>query len=463
MPTIDSRIFRAYDIRGRADTQLSEYAYEMIGRAFGSEVRKRTGKASPRICVGRDARLHSPVFEDAAIKGLLASGCTVVRIGAVPSPVNYWTICSQGLDGGAHVTASHNPGHDNGIKFCVAGAESFAGDDIQVLRARIDGNDFLEGTGTLESFDAQTAYVDHVSGIFAGVGSGLKVVVDSGNGIAGPMYTEVLRRVGAEVIGLYIEPDGNFPNHIADPSKHDTLKDLQRTILENGAHIGLAFDGDGDRVGAVDEKGVIHNSDQTLLLLAIDHLGRHPGAPVIYTVSASGILKSEIERLGGKPVMCKVGHSNVEHAMHDNGSMLGGETSGHMFCGEDYYHFDDACVAALRLLIILKNGGKQFSEHFASFPEVYQMPELRPYTPDEAKGQIVADSIAHFQKTRPVETMDGARIDFGDNAWAGIRQSNTSPCISVCIEARTPQKMEEVKAEVIGFLKNYPEIDWDRH
>jgi len=461
--TIDPRIFRAYDIRGRADSQLSEYAYRMIGQAFGSEVRKRTGKESPRICIGRDARTHSPAFEKAAIEGLLASGCTVILIGAVPSPVNYWTICSQNLDGGTHVTASHNPGHDNGIKFCLAGANSFAGEDIQILKRRIDNQDFFEGKGSLETLDVEPIYMDHVASIFKGVGDGMKVVVDSGNGIAGPLYTELLRRVGAEVVGLYIEPDGTFPNHAADPSKAETLRDLQALVLKEKADIGLAFDGDGDRVGIVDETGTIRNSDQMLLLLAVDHLSRHPGAPIIHTVSASGILQSEIEKHGGKPVMCKVGHSNVEHAMHDNHSMLGGETSGHMFCGEGYYHFDDACVAALRVLTILKNKGTPLSAHFAAFPKVYQMPPLRPYTPDEVKGQIVTDSIEHFQKIYPVETMDGARIDFGDNAWAGIRKSNTSPCIDLCVEARTEEKMEAVKAEIMEFLKAYPQIEWDRH
>lgn len=461
--SIDPRIFRAYDIRGRADTQLSKYAYEMIGRAFGSEVRKRTGKDSPKVCIGRDARLHSPEFEQAAIKGLLSTGCTVLQIGAVPSPVNYFTICEFGLDAGAQVTASHNPGHDNGIKFNLAGAESFAGDDIQLLRKRIDENDFVTGEGKLEELDATTTYVDKVSSLFKGVGEGLTVAVDCGNGIAGPINTKILGNVGATIIGLYIEPDGNFPNHIADPSKHETLKDLQKAVVEQKADIGIAFDGDGDRAGLVDETGAVRNADQTLLLLAVDHLSRHAGAPVIYTVSASGILESEIRRLGGKPVMCKVGHSNVEHAMQEHHALLGGETSGHLFCGEDYYHFDDACVAALRILTILKNKGKPFSHAFADFPKTFQMPELRPYTPDDVKGKIVTDSIGHFSKKYPTETMDGARIDFGDNAWAGIRQSNTSPCISVCIEARSQEKMNAVKAEIMDFLKAYPEIDWNKH
>jgi len=321
----------------------------------------------------------------------------------------------------------------------------------------------LECRCKLRTLEVRNTYIDKGTVLFKGGGDGLTVAVDSGNGIAGPINTEILRKVGANVIGLYIEPMGDFPNHLADPSKHETLKDLQKAVTDNKADIGIAYDGDGDRAGFVDETGTIRNSDQTLLLLAVDHLKRHPGASVIHTVSASGILQSEIKAHGGKPVMCKVGHSNVEHAMQDNHSLLGGETSGHLFCGEDYYHFDDACVASLRVLTILKNGGKPLSAHFADFPKTFQMPPLRPYTPDDVKGKIVADSIEHFSKKYPTETMDGARIDFGENAWAGIRQSNTSPCIDLCVEARTPEKMEAVKAEVMEFLKAYPEIEWDRH
>lgn len=461
MIEIDQRIFRAYDIRGRAHEQLTEDACRLIGRAFGSELRERTGKEHPGVCVGRDARTHGPAFETAVIEGLVSAGCRVLAIGQTPSPVNYFTVCTEELDGGVQVTASHNPAHDNGIKLSTAGAEAFAGEDLQELYRRITEERFADGNGTVEEFDAVSPYVFYLSSLFANVGNDLRVAVDSGNGVAGPVYCEVLRAVGAEVMELYTEPDGTFPNHAADPSRRDTLKDLQRTITEHQLDIGLAFDGDGDRLGLVDETGAIRSADETLLLLAKDHLSRFPGAPVVFTVSNSGILQSEIEAWGGKPVLCPVGHSFVEHAMLEHDSLLGGEQSGHFFCGEDYFPFDDALVAALRTLSILKHSGKTLSALCEEFPAVYQAQERRPTVPDEHKGRVVQDVILHYQKSHDVLTLDGARIDFGDGAWVGIRQSNTSPRISICIEARTPERLAEIEGMILEHLRAYPEIEWD--
>ncbi len=458
---LDPRIFRAYDIRGRAHEQLTEEACRLIGQAFGSELRERTGKDSPVLCVGRDARTHGPEFERGVTEGLLASGCTVLLIGQTPSPINYFTICTQKLDGGIQVTASHNPAQDNGLKLSMADADAFSGDDLQDLHQRIVEERFLTGSGTSQVIDAITPYVEYLTKLFRGVGEGLSVAVDSGNGVAGPVYCDVLRKVGATVTELYTEPDGTFPNHAADPSKWDTLKELQSTVTEHQANIGLAFDGDGDRVGITDENGVIRNADEILLLLAKDHLERFSGAPVVFTVSNSGILSSEIEAWGGEPVMCKVGHSFVEHAMRASGAMLGGEQSGHFFCGENYFGFDDALVAALRLLMILNASDEPLSTLFADFPKVYQSPERRPTVPDEHKSRIIDEITKHYTVNYPVETLDGARIDFGEGAWAGIRQSNTSPRISICIEARSAERLEEIEEMILGHLKDYEEIVWD--
>lgn len=460
MTAIDPRIFRAYDIRGRAHEQLTADACRKIGHAFGSELRERTGKESPTVCVGRDARTHGPEFDDAVTQGLIDSGCTVLRIGQTPSPVNYFTICTMELDGGVQVTASHNPAHDNGLKLSIADAEAFSGDDLQQLRKRIDDDAFLFGSGTSDTIDAVTPYTLYLTELFENVGEGLTIVVDSGNGIAGPVYCDTLAQTGADVTGLYIEPDGTFPNHPADPSKWNTLKDLQSLVAEREADIGLAFDGDGDRLGVVDETGTIRTADEILLLLARDHLTRFPGAPIVFTVSNSGILQSEIAQWGGKPVMCKVGHSFVEHAMRKHGALLGGEQSGHFFCGEEYFGFDDALVAALRIVSILKQEGVPFSSLFHDFPKVYQAPERRPTVPDDHKLHVVRQVVEHFSKDHAVETMDGARIDFGDGAWAGIRASNTSPSISICIEARSPERLAEIEEMILGHLKNYEEIEW---
>lgn len=467
---IDPHIFRAYDIRGKAHSQLSADACEKIGQAFGTVLRRRYTKDHPEVLIGRDARTHGPELEAATIKGLMAAGCNVHLIGPTPSPVNYFTICEGKFDGGVQVTASHNPKDDNGLKLQVREAEAYSGDDLQALRMQIEKEDFEAGEGSQKPYDAVTPYVEFLSKQFAGVGNGMTVVVDAGNGIAGPVNCDVLRKIGAKVIELYTEPDGTFPNHAADPSKHDTLKELQAAVKEHTAAMGFGFDGDGDRLGLVDEHGKIRSADDTLLLLANDHLKRYKGAPVIFTVSNSESLNTEIERLGGQAWMTKVGHSFVEHAMSEQGALLGGEQSGHFFCGEDYYGFDDALVAAIRVMKIVKNAehpsegasrarGRALSELMADFPTVHQAPELRPGCPDDAKGKVIAAVTAHFAKEYPVNTLDGARIDFGDGAWAGIRQSNTSPCLSVCIEARTPEELKEVQKRVMDHLSSYPEIE----
>ncbi len=458
MPSLDSLIFRAYDIRGKADSQITEEACLWIGKAFGSTVREMYGIDHPTIVVGRDARTHGPKFEKAVIEGLVSSGCHVLHIGQTPSPINYFTICHRKIDGGIQVTASHNPKEDNGLKLQVRDAEAYSGEDLQKLYKKIEQEDVLTGEGSVEETDAISSYLNFVTNLFSGAGNDMNIVIDSGNGVAGPVYKEAVGIVGAKVTGLYIEPDGTFPNHAADPSKYDTLKDLQKTVKDTGADMGLAFDGDGDRLGLVDEHGDIRTADEVLLLLAQDHLSRHSEKAVVFTVSNSGALESEITKWGGKPVMATVGHSFVEHAMRDNDALLGGEQSGHFFCGEEYFGFDDALVAALRIINIVKESGKTLSQLCSAFPTVYQSPECRPDCPDDRKTEIVQHITEHFKADYPVNDLDGARIDFGDGAWAGVRQSNTSPKLSICIEARSPKRLEEVKTLVFDHLKTYPDI-----
>lgn len=509
---IDPRIFRAYDIRGVALTQLTEEACHLIGYAFGQVLIERYGKehAKPTVVVGRDARTHSPALQAKAMQGLIAAGCEVFDIGQTPSPVNYFTICTKKFDAGMQITASHNPKEDNGIKLCTRDADAFSGQDLQDLSMRIESSPPPaaeahrgqgEGLGVgardgVKKMDALTPYIAHLTSLFANIGAGKKIVVDGGNGVAGPCYCEVLRKIGCDVKELYTEPDGTFPNHAADPSKHSTLKELQAKVIAENADCGFAFDGDGDRLGLVDERGQIVTADQTLLLLAQDHLSRHKNAPVIFTVSNSSLLETEVSKWGGTPVMCKVGHSYVEHAMREHKALLGGEQSGHFFCGEDYFGFDDAIVAALRILSILarphagtpaaevqKNKNRAAVPHsslraseprtagrgdvlnrgglsdlIATFPVVFQFPERRPFCADEKKADVVRLATEYFQKKYPTNTLDGARIDFGDGAWAGIRYSNTSPCLSICIEARSEKKLKEVETEVLAEIRKYVEV-----
>lgn len=456
---IDPHIFRAYDIRGKADSQITEEACRAIGKAFGSTVRSLYSLDHPVIAVGRDARTHGPKFEQAVIDGLISTGCHVLKIGQTPSPMSYFTVCNRKIDGSIHITASHNPAEDNGLKLQVREAEAYSGDELQKLYKKIIQEDFLTGEGSVEEIDAITPYLERLKQMFGAIGEGMTVVLDSGNGVAGPVYQEALVNTGAAVTGLYIEPDGTFPNHPADPSKYDTLKDLQAKVQEQGADVGLAFDGDGDRLGLVDEQGQIRTADEVMLLLAKDHLTRHPGKAVVFTVSNSGALETEIAKWGGQPVMTTVGHSFVEHAMRHHHALLGGEQSGHFFCGEEYFGFDDAMVSALRILKILKESGKTLSALCSEFPTVYQTPELRPNCPDDKKAEIVKRITEHFRAEYPVNDLDGVRIDFGNGAWAGVRKSNTSPKLSICMEARSPEHLEEIETLVMEHLKTYPEID----
>ncbi|MFA5273837.1 MAG: hypothetical protein WC353_06825, partial [Candidatus Peribacter sp.] len=270
---------------------------------------------------------------------------------------------------------------------------------------------------------------------------------------------EALRRTGAKATGLYLEPDGTFPNHPADPSKRATLKELQDKVVKENADIGFALDGDGDRLGVVDEQGNILSCDQTLLFLAEDYLKRFPGKPVVFTTSMSSTLETEISRWGGKPIMCKVGHSFVEHEMQKRGAPLGGEQSGHFFLEDLAHGYDDALIVALQVLAILRQGKEPLSARLAHYPKVFVAQELRPACADDRKFQVIESIIEHFRQSYPVNTMDGARIDFGDGAWSNIRASNTSPRLSVCIEARSPEKLQEVEQLILNHLKTYPEIE----
>lgn len=457
--TIDRSIFRAYDIRGLAATQLTPEVAYAIGRGFGSTLIELYKKDAPTVAVGRDARTHGPALEEALVQGLVECGCEVLLIGQTPSPMNYFAICHEQLDGGVQITASHNPAEYNGCKLQTREAHAYAGEQLQELYERIAKQQFTNGSGTTAPLDIQTPYTKKMVELFPNQGKGLHVVVDAGNGVAGPDYCAILRAVGCQVTELYTEPDGTFPNHAADPSKLSTLKELQETVAAIHADMGFAYDGDGDRVGLVDETGAIRSADEILLLLAEDHLARFPNGNVVCTVSNSGTIPSEVTAWGGTPIMCQVGHSHVEHAMVEHGALLGGEQSGHFFCAEGYYSYDDALVASLHILHIVTTQGKSIGELCAEFPPVVQLPEHRPHCLDNKKTAIITSITEHFSEHYETNTLDGVRIDFGNDGWAGIRQSNTSPCISICIEARTEQHAQEIYDIVYTHLKTYPEIE----
>lgn len=462
MANLDPHIFRAYDIRGVVPTQVNAEVCRLIGRAFGSMVRELYKKEHPLLAVGRDMRTHSEGLMEAMIEGLTAAGCHVLAIGMTPSPLNYFTIVQRQLDGGVQITASHNPKDDNGIKLQIRDAVAFAGEDIQDVYRRITSGSFLSGKGSVEPLDAVPPYLQWIEREFGRCAQRATVVIDTGNGTSGPVLQQALTRMGARVIGLYLTPDGTFPHHPADPSKHETLRELQQRVVQEKADIGLALDGDGDRLGVIDETGKILTCDQTLLFLAETYLRKFPGKPVVFTTSMSSTLETEIRAWGGEPVMCKVGHSFVEHAMREHGAPLGGEQSGHFFLEDLAHGYDDALIVGLEVLRSLMKGKEPLSKRLAHYPKVFVAQERRPFCPDDRKFAVIDAVIAFFQKRYPVNTLDGARIDFGDGAWSNIRASNTSPKLSLCIEARSAQKLQEIETLILDHLKTYPEIDWNK-
>lgn len=457
--TLSQNIFRAYDIRGTYPDDLNAVTAELIGKGFAGWLINKSGNSNPTVVVGRDNRTHGEELQNAFIKGLMESGCHVTNIGLSPSPYLYFANVFGTFDAGCNVTASHNPKEYNGFKLMTANAHAVFGDQIQEVYQVIEKGDFVSGKGTMLSANFMDDYFKKLKSIFT-FSRPLKIVVDTANGIAGMLYPTILRKLGCEVTELYTELDGTFPNHEPDPIVEENLTDLKKKVLEVEADIGLSFDGDGDRVGLITEKGEFIDADKTLMLLSKDALIRHPDKAVVFTVSNSQVLFDLVKEWGGKPVMCKVGHSYVEDAMNEHKAIVGGEQSGHFFLPEDYYPYDDALVTACRVLQILSDSDKPLSELFAQFPTTYSIPEMRPECADEVKFEVIDKITDYFKDKYPAETMDGIRLDFGNGGWAGIRASNTSPRISITMEAKTQGELENIKSIILDHLKTYSEIKW---
>jgi len=458
---IDATIFRAYDIRGTYPKQLNSESAILIGKAFGSYLIEKTGKRTPRLAVGQDCRTHSTELFAGFITGLLSTGCSVTELGVTPSPYVYFVVTTGKFDGGCNITASHNSKEFNGFKLMTADAHAVFGEELQKLYKIIQTGRFAAGTGTREALDEFDLYAKKIESIF-NYKRPLKVVVDTANGVAGDFYPKLIRSLGHEVVELYTELDGTFPNHEADPIVESNLTDLKAKVVAEKADLGLGFDGDGDRVALVTEQGKFVSSDHLAMLLCGDVLSRYPDGTLVFTVANSQALFNLIESWGGKPVMCQVGHSYVEDAMTRNKAVLGGEQSGHFFLPEEYYAYDDALVTACRILKIISDGGKPVSELFNAFPKTFSIPELRPYCPDDRKFEILRQVVDHFKDKYPNTTMDGIRMDFGRGGWCGIRVSNTSPRVSVIMEAESDAHLKEIERIIMEHLKKYPEIDWNR-
>ena len=464
---IDKKIFRAYDIRGTYPDQLNVETAELIGKGFGTYLRRKLEdrnsklEVSPKVVVGVDCRTHSPELHKAFVNGLLSTGCDITNIDKCPSPYLYFVNTEGKFDGGCVITASHNPKEYNGFKLVTKNAHAVFGDELQKVYQIIKKGEFAEGQGKKLSADYYDFYLQKIKSIFSYTRP-LKLVIDTGNGIGGIMYPKILKELGHEVVELYTECDGTFPNHEADPIVEENVEDLKKMVVDENADLGIAFDGDGDRCGVITEKGEFINADKLLMLLTKDVLGRYPDKSVVFTVSNSQSLFDLVAEWGGKPVMCEVGHSYVENAMTAHDAILGGEQSGHFFLPEDYYKYDDALITSCRVLKILADSDKTISELFEQFPKTYDQPEMRPFCPDEKKFEILEQVKKYFKDKYPNTTIDGIRMDFGNGGWAGIRVSNTSPRISITMEAQTAEHLEEIKEVVLGHLRSYEEIDWEK-
>jgi len=445
-------VFRQYDIRGIVDVDLEPSLARAVGQGFATALRAQVPDRTPRTVVGRDNRLSSPALADALIEGLRAGGVDVVDIGTVPTPLVYWAERVLGTDAGIQITGSHNPAEWNGIKMSLQG-RSFWGESIQELRAAIESGRLAEGAGSVETLDIIPRYIRDIAERVRPVRP-VRVVVDCGNGSGSLLAVPLLEAIGCEVIPLFCESDGTFPNHHPDPTVDENLEDLIRAVREHGAELGIGFDGDADRIGAVDENGRIVRGDLLLLLFGLDLLERRgPGQQLVFDVKCSQVLPEVFEAAGGVPIMWKTGHSIMKQKMRETGALLGGELSGHICFADDYFGFDDALYDACRLIELLARSPQSFSERVDAFPTFHSTPELRIDLTEERKWSLMDDAIRHFRQTHEIIDVDGARILFGDG-WGLLRASNTQPVVVARYEARTPERLQAIRDEVEGWLRS---------
>jgi len=445
-----AHIFRQYDIRGIVGQDLDAGVTEAVGQAFASMVRAQTGKASPRIAVGNDNRLTSEDLVGGLVKGIRAAGVDVLQVGTVPTPVLYWSEATFGTDAGVQITGSHNPPEWNGVKMSL-GRGALYGDAIQEVRSRILNGDMEKGAGSHERIEVLDRYVGDVSGRLE-LEAPVKVGVDCGNGTGSLVAVPLLEALGAEVTPLFCDSDGTFPNHHPDPTVDENLEDLIRAVRATPHDLGVAFDGDADRIGAVDERGNIVRGDVLLLLYGLDLLDkRGPGQKLIFDVKCSQVLPEVFAARGGEPIMWKTGHSLIKRKMKEAGALLAGELSGHIMIADDYFGFDDALYDACRLISIVSRAGRPLSEMVAEFPVYVSTPELRIDVSEEQKWSVVEEAVQHFKKSHDVIDVDGVRVLFGDG-WALLRASNTQPAIVARFEAKSGARLEEIKQEVGAWL-----------
>ncbi len=445
-------VFKAYDIRGIVGQGIDAAFAEHLGRAFGAEALAAGERA---VAVGRDGRVSGPGLVAALIRGLKSTGLDVVDLGAVTTPMLYYvaaTRAAHGCSSGIQVTGSHNPKDYNGFKMVLAGRAIY-GDDIQRLRQRMDEERYARGRGRSATMDIVPEYSARITGD-ARLARPMKIVIDSGNGIPGATAPAILRAMGCEVIDLYSQVDGDFPNHHPDPSKPENLADLIKVVHATGAELGLAFDGDGDRLGLVTAGGNIIYPDRQIMLLVRDILSRHKGATVIYDVKCSQQLARVIRRAGGKPLMYKTGHSLIKAKLREIGGPIAGEMSGHIFFGERWYGFDDAMYTAARMLEILSRSANP-SKVLDALPTSFSTPELNVACAEGEPHQVVAELVAtaQFPGATEIITIDGLRADYADG-FGLVRASNTTPVLVLRFEGTTPEALQRIQGDFMAALRS---------
>jgi len=446
---ITSSIFKAYDIRGIVEKELTPEVVKLIGLAIGSE---SIAQGERGIVVGRDGRLTGPMLSESLISGLIESGCHVVDIGMVPTPLVYFSTYTKGAGSGVMVTGSHNPPEYNGLKIMIAG-ETLSADRIQNLYSRILNQEFSSGSGSSTSINIDQDYMDTIKSDIT-LDRELNIVVDCGNGVAGNIAPKLFESLGAKVTKLFCLVDGRFPNHHPDPSNPENLEDLIKEVIDTGADLGLAFDGDGDRLGLVDNNGNVIWADRQMILYSRDVLSRKPGAKIIFDVKCSSLLPKDISEHGGEPIMSRTGHSFIKNKLKETDAELGGEMSGHIFFKDRWYGFDDAIYTGARLLEIISKTDKTCAEIFSELPDSVSTPEINIHFDKQGQQYDAMKTLSNsvdFPGAK-INTIDGVRVDY-ENCWGLVRASNTTPCLVLRFEGNDNEALNSIKSQFKDWLE----------
>ena len=448
--SIPQSIFKAYDIRGIVSEDLTQENVELIGKAIGSE---SIAKGERGVVVGRDGRLSGPDLIQALKTGIKSTGCHVVDIGMVPTPLVYFSTYTKAASSGVMITGSHNPPEYNGFKIMIAG-ETLSGDRIQELYQRIINKDFENGHGTSTRVDVEQDYIDTIKSDIK-LEKQLHIVVDAGNGVAGNIAPKLYEQLGVKVDKLFCMVDGNFPNHHPDPSKPKNLEDIIQEVKDTGADMGFAFDGDGDRLGLIDNEGNVIWADRQMILYSRDILKRNQGGKIVFDVKCSSLLPKDISENGGEPIMSRTGHSFIKAKLKETGALLGGEMSGHIFFKERWYGFDDALYTGARLLEIMSKTDKTCHEVFADLPDSINTPEINIHFDKQGEQFDAMEKLAKNVDFAGAEitTIDGVRVDYPDR-WGLVRPSNTTPCLVLRFEADNEKTINNIQNNFKTWLEN---------